>query len=114
MKTMNDAPGLSDSLSTWLEWLAIIVIGLLATITAWFSKSRVDGWDDLHRSHAARLHALESTAATKDDVSGLYERINEIGSEVTQRVDNLNTQMTSQHTQLLIAIASNRQRDHDR
>lgn len=83
------------------SWIAIALAGLMGIVT-WFTRRKVNEWDERQEEHSVRIRALEVDHITKEDVTALYERIGEIQSQGNA----MQIQQNAQHTQLLNTLLS--------
>ena len=97
-------PSFSDNVGAWVSWAVFGTIGLLGALASWLTNRQVDSWDAKHKEHerrheehSSRLRMLEVTSATKDDVGAVYDRVNEVGDQLTRRIDDMGATMTAQH-----------------
>ena len=85
---------MDDSPKTWIEAGAAALLGILT----WGTRRQVSKWDAQAEDHSVRIRTLEATAATKGDISAVFDRVAEIGDTMNQ-----------QHAQILTLLVN---RDH--
>lgn len=66
------------------SWLAVIGTFLLG-ILAWFTRRHIAQYDQQRQDMELRVRALESTVATKGDISYLADRLTEISDRSTDQ-----------------------------
>lgn len=77
---------------------------VLALVFAWV-------WNRLVRQqdrHDQRLNALESTVATKGDITAVYERVNALADQSREQYADLSNRMNEQHAAILQTIIEKR------
>lgn len=72
-------------------WVTAVIAGI-ASLFAWSAKRHVGLYDEERAAakkmlddHNGRLSALESHVATRDDIEGVYSRLNKMGDTMTEQ-----------------------------
>lgn len=97
-------PGLMDF--QWDEpktWLGGIFLALCGFVT-WSTGRQVKRWEEQQQDHADRIAELEKHAATRADIEGVYERINQVSDAISKQITDQGVASTAQHSALLAAL----------